>query len=118
MTCGSEELPAAPDSSADPGTPAASRVAADAAPSVAPPRRSPRHSEAVTLLARLRRIDDRLVLFLRDVDRLADAAVPWLDCGLSSTGGLRSRYGVAIAETEGCATPKGAAGVPRPTSRR
>ena len=90
VTCGSEDLPAAPDSSAAPGTPAASEVATDATPSAAPPRRSPRHGEAVTLLARLRRIDDRLVLSLRDVDRLADAAVPWLDCGLSSTGVLRT----------------------------
>jgi hypothetical protein len=77
-----------PEPSGPENTPVAP-VAPTASP-VEPPRRGERHGEAVTLLARLRRIDDRLVLSLRDVDRLADAAMPWLDCGLSATAVLRT----------------------------
>lgn len=79
---GSEDTPAAPEAATAAESPAESPTE--------PPRRSERHGEAVALLARLRRIDDRLVLSLRDVDRLANAAVPWLDCGLSTTAVLRT----------------------------
>ncbi|MFD7994043.1 helix-turn-helix domain-containing protein [Streptomyces mexicanus] len=44
----------------------------------------PRHDRAATLLAGLRRTDDRLILSHRDVDRLAPAVTAWLDNGVSA----------------------------------
>ncbi|MFG3206784.1 helix-turn-helix domain-containing protein [Streptomyces sp. NPDC048192] len=46
--------------------------------------RDPRHDKAVTLLAGLRRADDRLILSRRDVDRLAPAVTAWFDSGATA----------------------------------
>jgi hypothetical protein len=52
---------------------------------VNPPREPARsgrwYEEAVTLLAGLRRTDERLTLSLRDVNRLAPSVVDWLERG-------------------------------------
>ncbi|MDO0926386.1 helix-turn-helix domain-containing protein [Streptomyces sp. TG1A-8] len=60
---------------------------AAAAPPPPPRERAPRdrhHESAVTLLAGLRRTDDRLTLSLRDVNRLAPGVVDWFDSGASA----------------------------------
>ncbi|CUW30266.1 hypothetical protein [Streptomyces reticuli] len=66
------------------------------APAVPPSPRNPtvaqeehgprdrRYDRAVTLLAGLRRADDRLILSRRDVDRLAPAVTAWLDSGATA----------------------------------
>ncbi|MCX5196406.1 helix-turn-helix domain-containing protein [Streptomyces sp. NBC_00249] len=54
------------------------------APAPAPP--SPRRQAAMTILARLRRVDHRLLLGQRDIDRLADGVEVWLDRGGSMDG--------------------------------
>lgn len=46
-----------------------------------PARPGRRYEEAVTLLAGLRRTDERLTLSLRDVNRLAPSVVDWLERG-------------------------------------
>ncbi|WP_051848590.1 hypothetical protein [Streptomyces sp. NRRL WC-3725] len=43
-----------------------------------------RYDKAVTLLAGLRRADDRLILSRRDVDRLAPAVTAWFDSGATA----------------------------------
>ncbi|GGW77842.1 DNA-binding protein [Streptomyces griseoloalbus] len=47
-------------------------------------RRDRRYEEAVTLLAGLRRTDERLILSLRDVNRLASGVIDWLERGATS----------------------------------
>jgi hypothetical protein len=46
---------------------------------VSRPALEPRHDRAVTLLAGLRRTDERLILSRRDVERLAPAVTEWLE---------------------------------------
>jgi hypothetical protein len=53
-------------------------------------RRDEQRDQAAALLARLRRVDDRLTLSRRDVDRLADAVVAWFDSGASPVAVLRT----------------------------
>ena len=64
------------------------------APSVEPPEapapRGPLHEKAVTLLAGLRRADERLTLSLRDVHRLAPAVVAWFERGAAPAAVLRT----------------------------
>ncbi|MEU1265922.1 helix-turn-helix domain-containing protein [Streptomyces cellulosae] len=64
------------------------------APPVEPPEasapRGPLHEKAVTLLAGLRRADERLTLSLRDVHRLAPAVVAWFERGAAPAAVLRT----------------------------
>jgi hypothetical protein len=48
------------------------------------PRDRRHHDKAVTLLAGLRRTDDRLTLSLRDVNTLAPSVIDWLDRGVTA----------------------------------
>ncbi|WP_330338523.1 helix-turn-helix domain-containing protein [Streptomyces sp. NBC_00557] len=85
-------LPAAPEEDDQPTQPDAPEPAP--APVVAPKPaatpeahgrpRDPCHDKAVTLLAGLRRTDDRLILSRRDVDRLAPAVTAWFDSGATA----------------------------------
>ncbi|GLX34626.1 hypothetical protein Sros01_06990 [Streptomyces roseochromogenus] len=56
------------------------------APEPDPEPPSPRRRAAMTLLARLRRIDHRLLLGQRDIERLADGVEVWLERGGSMDG--------------------------------
>ncbi|MEW2072827.1 helix-turn-helix domain-containing protein [Streptomyces sp. NPDC013433] len=56
-------------------------VPAPVGPPREPVRSGRRYEEAVTLLAGLRRTDERLTLSLRDVNRLAPSVVDWLERG-------------------------------------
>ncbi|MGW9400794.1 helix-turn-helix domain-containing protein [Streptomyces sp. NPDC055642] len=93
---GGRETPQEDDQALDEPVAPAAQVVPDApvetfeasVPAVAPvdPPRAPARSgrwyeEAVTLLAGLRRTDERLTLSLRDVNRLAPGVVDWLERG-------------------------------------
>ncbi|GGT76125.1 helix-turn-helix domain-containing protein [Streptomyces althioticus] len=65
-------------------------VAPPVEPPEAPAPRGPLHEKAVTLLAGLRRADERLTLSLRDVHRLAPAVVDWLERGAAPAAVLRT----------------------------
>ncbi len=87
-------VPVAPSASVAPVVPVApvapdmpvdvSDAPAPVVPSRASVRPDRRHEEAVTLLAGLRRTDERLTLSLRDVNRLAPSVVDWLERGATS----------------------------------
>ncbi|WP_043494445.1 hypothetical protein [Streptomyces viridosporus] len=83
--------PVLPSASVAPAFPVAPDMpvdVSDAPVPVVPSRDSVRpgrwHEEAVTLLAGLRRADERLTLSLRDVNRLAPSVVEWLERGVTS----------------------------------
>ncbi|MFF1275339.1 helix-turn-helix domain-containing protein [Streptomyces marokkonensis] len=77
-----DQAPAEPEVVEDPEVPAPVPVeCATARPPREPARREPRFEEAVTLLAGLRRTDARLILSLRDVNRLAPSVIDWFDRG-------------------------------------
>ncbi|MGV4891878.1 helix-turn-helix domain-containing protein [Streptomyces viridosporus] len=80
--------PVTPSASAFPVAPDIPVDVSDAPVPVVPSRDSVRpgrwHEEAVTLLAGLRRTDERLTLSLRDVNRLAPSVVDWLERGATS----------------------------------
>ncbi|WP_039830991.1 helix-turn-helix domain-containing protein [Streptomyces viridosporus] len=83
--------PVTPSASVAPAFPVAPDMPVDVSDTpvpVVPSRDSVRsgrwHEEAVTLLAGLRRTDERLTLSLRDVNRLAPSVVEWLERGVTS----------------------------------
>ncbi|WP_434097616.1 helix-turn-helix domain-containing protein [Streptomyces viridosporus] len=83
--------PVTPSASVAPAFPVAPDMPVDVSDTpvpVVPSRDSVRsgrwHEEAVTLLAGLRRADERLTLSLRDVNRLAPSVVEWLERGVTS----------------------------------
>ncbi|MEU6092651.1 helix-turn-helix domain-containing protein [Streptomyces sp. NPDC047085] len=88
--------PAAPEEDDHPRHPHTPEPAPAPAPALppTPPRptatpeehgpRDRRYDRAVTLLAGLRRADDRLILSRRDVDRLAPAVTAWFDSGATA----------------------------------
>ncbi|MGW5215415.1 helix-turn-helix domain-containing protein [Streptomyces sp. NPDC004051] len=81
-----QETPQEDDQPAgEPVTPKAPEAAPDAAAPAdlprEPARRDPLYERAVTLLAGLRRTDERIVLSLRDVNRLVPGVIAWLERG-------------------------------------